>query len=71
MNMSNDEYGRLADRRTPDSPILKNCICAFVIGGLICTLPPNDLSIIYIIQIRLVCVKTTKTKKFNIFSKTT
>ena len=38
MNMSNDEYGRLADRRTPDSPILKNCICAFVIGGLICTL---------------------------------
>ena len=37
MNMSNDEYGRLADRRTPDSPILKNCICAFVIGGLICT----------------------------------
>ena len=38
MNMSNDEYGRLADRRTPDSSILKNCICAFVIGGLICTL---------------------------------
>lgn len=38
MNMSNDEYGRLADSKTPDSPILKNCICAFVIGGLICTL---------------------------------
>lgn len=38
MNMSNDEYGRLAEKRTPDSPILKNCIFAFIIGGLICML---------------------------------
>ena len=42
-----------------------------ILSPIAIVLPPNDLLIIYIIQIRLVYVKDTKTKKFNIFSKTT
>ncbi len=36
--MTEKEYGKLVDELAPKSPILKNCIWAFVIGGLICTL---------------------------------
>ncbi len=32
------EYQKLADRKSPPSPILKNCINAFLIGGVICTI---------------------------------
>ena len=42
-----------------------------ILSPIAIALPPNDLLIIYIIQIRLVYVKNTKTKKFNIFSKAT
>ncbi|MDR1156892.1 MAG: stage V sporulation protein AC [Oscillospiraceae bacterium] len=35
-DISNEEYARLVDRRSPRSPLLKNMICAFVAGGLIC-----------------------------------
>lgn len=36
--MSNEEYKKYVETQTPNSPILKNCICAFLIGGLICTI---------------------------------
>ena len=36
--MTEKEYGKLVERLSPKSPIWKDCIVAFVIGGLICTL---------------------------------
>jgi len=36
--MTEREYGKLIKEMSPQSPIVKDCIWAFVIGGLICTL---------------------------------
>ena len=36
--MTEKEYGKLVEDMSPKSPIIKDCILAFVIGGLICTL---------------------------------
>lgn len=38
MNMSKETYKKYAEARAPRSPILKNCVRAFLVGGLICTL---------------------------------
>lgn len=35
---STQAYQEYVDEKTPNSPIFKNCICAFLIGGLICTI---------------------------------
>ncbi len=34
--MDRKSYDQLAKSKTPSSPTWKNCICAFIIGGLIC-----------------------------------
>ena len=36
--MTEKEYGKLVKSMAPKSPIFKDCMFAFVIGGLICTL---------------------------------
>ena len=36
--MTNEEYGKLVKEMSPKSSIVKDCIWAFVVGGLICTL---------------------------------
>ena len=36
--MTEKEYGKLVQERMPKSPIWKDCIGAFLVGGLICTL---------------------------------
>ena len=36
--MTEKEYGKLVDSMVPRSPIWKDCVFAFVIGGLICLL---------------------------------
>ena len=36
--MTEKEYGKLVQRISPNSPIWKDCIWAFVVGGLICTI---------------------------------
>ena len=36
--MTEREYSKLVAELSPDSPIGKDCIIAFVVGGLICTL---------------------------------
>ena len=36
--MTEKEYGRLAKEMAPKSPMWKDCLWAFVIGGLICVL---------------------------------
>ncbi len=38
MNVTKNEYGKLVEKASPPSPKLKNCICAFLVGGSICTL---------------------------------
>ncbi len=35
---TNKDYQNYVDRKSPNSPILKNCCLAFLIGGLICTI---------------------------------
>ena len=37
MSISKDEYSKMTDKASPNSPILLNCVKAFLIGGLICT----------------------------------
>lgn len=36
MNMDKKTYKKFADAHAPSSPILKNCVWAFLSGGLIC-----------------------------------
>ena len=38
MNMSKETYKKYADARAPKSPLLKDCLRAFLVGGLICAL---------------------------------
>ncbi len=38
LNISNSEYDDLISQKAEKSPILKNIILAFIVGGLICTL---------------------------------
>lgn len=35
---SKQEYQKLVEKKSPNSPILKNCFNAFWVGGLICTI---------------------------------
>lgn len=37
MDMTNQEYGQYVESKAKKSPIVKNTIWAFVVGGLICT----------------------------------
>lgn len=34
---TNELYSKYVDEKSPNSPILKNCFFAFIIGGLICS----------------------------------
>lgn len=36
MNIGSEKYKKYADAHAPKSPMLKNCLKAFLIGGLIC-----------------------------------
>ncbi len=38
MNMSNEEYKKYADKSAKKSPCAKNCVHAFLVGGLICVI---------------------------------
>lgn len=38
MSVSKEEYGKMAKKASPASPVLKNCLLAFTVGGLICAL---------------------------------
>lgn len=37
IHMTNEEYAEYVKKKTPNSTLLKNCVKAFVIGGMICT----------------------------------
>ena len=36
MSVSKEEYGRMAKKASPNSPIVKDCSKAFIFGGIIC-----------------------------------
>lgn len=36
MEMTNEEYKEYAEKHAPRSPVGKNCLIAFLVGGLIC-----------------------------------
>ncbi len=36
MSISNNDYSKMTDKASPNSPTLKNCIFAFLFGGGIC-----------------------------------
>ena len=36
MNMTKETYKKYADARAPRSPVVKDCLRAFLVGGLIC-----------------------------------
>lgn len=36
MSISNNDYSKMTDKASPNSPVLKNCINAFLFGGGIC-----------------------------------
>lgn len=38
MSISKDEYSKMTDKASPNSPVILNCVKAFLIGGLICTI---------------------------------
>jgi len=38
MNLDANEYQKYVKERAPKSPIVKDCVCAFLVGGLICAL---------------------------------
>ena len=38
MSLSKNEYGNLAKKYSPPSPLGKDCLFAFLIGGAICIL---------------------------------
>ena len=46
MSVSKEEYGRMAKKASPNSPIVKDCFKAFIFGGAICTFA-QGLSIIF------------------------
>lgn len=38
MSISKDDYSKMVDKASPNSPVFFNCLKAFLFGGLICTL---------------------------------
>ncbi len=38
MEVTGQEYKKMNDQTTPRSPILRNCVIAFLVGGLICAI---------------------------------
>jgi stage V sporulation protein AC len=38
MNMDKQTYRRFADAHAPHSPLVRDCVHAFLVGGLICTI---------------------------------
>ena len=46
MSISKEEYGRMAKKASPNSPVVTDCIKAFIFGGIICAFS-QGMSIIF------------------------
>lgn len=59
MEVTGREYRQMNDQTVPKSPLLKNCVCAFLIGGLICALGQLIVEVcqqtMSLMQARLIC----------------
>lgn len=58
MEVSKKQYGKMVSESAPPSPIVKNCIWAFSVGGSICTLGQLLLIVYQKLPIRLEDAKT-------------
>lgn len=47
MNLTQNDYEKLVKQASPNSKMLKNCLCAFLVGGAICTLGQGLLTWYY------------------------
>ena len=76
---TNKEYLDYVDKKSPNSPILKNCFNAFWVGGLICSIGQiimdlckynglDDVSASTIVSISLIAISAFLTS-INIFNK--
>ncbi len=76
---NNIEYQSYVDAKTPNSPILRNLICSFLVGGLICSIGQiifeyfklkgfDDTSSYTIVSISLIFITAFLTS-LNIFNK--
>ena len=74
-----EEYSKYVDKKSPNSPIIKNCFNAFWVGGLICTIGQlikdfcvykglDDISSSTVVSIVLIGVAAILTG-LNIFNK--
>lgn len=43
---TNKNYQEYVDKKSPNSPIIRNCFNAFLVGGLICTIRRNYFRIL-------------------------
>ncbi len=83
MKMSKETYQKYAAAHAPRSPVVKNCILAFVSGGLICTLaqglltlyrdvlsvPPEDAGTLTSVSLVLLSVTLTALGVFDRIAK--
>lgn len=76
---TNKQYNDYVSKKTPNSPIIKNCFNAFWVGGLICSIGQiifdyceysglDDTSSLTIVSISLICLSAILTA-LNIFNK--
>ena len=76
---SEKAYQEYVNQKTPNSPIIKNCFCAFIVGGLICATGQiifeiskmkgfNDNNCYSIVSITLIFISSLLTA-LNIFNK--
>lgn len=67
MNLSNEKYDKMVKKASPNSPVILDCIRAFIIGGLICsfgqlltamfeTLKMNPDEIRITVSVTLICI---------------
>lgn len=58
MKISKHDYSKLAEQSAPKSPIIKDCLLAFLVGGTICTIGQVLLESYKKLPIRLEDAKT-------------
>ena len=58
MAIDKSNYNEYVKKKTPNSPILKNCVKAFIVGGLICVIGQGITDICVMLGAGLDAVKT-------------
>ncbi len=59
MKISNNEYSTMAQKASPNSPTLKNCLWAFFVGGAICAAAQLESSLLFQTSLTLDEVRAT------------